>query len=90
MGIFRRYLIAGLLVWLPLAATFLVLRFIVGLLDNSLLLLPEKFHNKLLDKMKECYPMDYKIYWANCKYFWEGHPDLPSIDINELENIFSD
>jgi len=56
----------------------------------SLILLPEKFHDNLLDKMKECYPMDCKIYWAFCKYFWEGHPDLPSIDINELENIFSD
>jgi uncharacterized membrane protein len=36
----RRWLIAGLLVWLPLGATLLVIRFVVGLLDTSLLLIP--------------------------------------------------
>jgi uncharacterized membrane protein len=36
----RRYLIAGLLVWVPVLATVLVLRFIVGLMDRTLLLLP--------------------------------------------------
>ena len=39
----RRYLIAGLLVWLPLAATILVLRSLVGFLDRTLLLLPEAY-----------------------------------------------
>lgn len=36
----RRWLIAGLLVWLPLVVTFWLLRILVGLLDKSLLLLP--------------------------------------------------
>jgi len=36
----RRWLIAGLLVWLPLIVTFWLLQFLVGVLDNSLLLLP--------------------------------------------------
>lgn len=36
----RRYLIAGLLVWIPIAVTFLVIRFIVNLLDSSLTILP--------------------------------------------------
>ncbi|WP_083562918.1 DUF502 domain-containing protein [Oceanococcus atlanticus] len=36
----RRWLIAGLLVWLPLVATLLVLRLVVELLDKSLVLLP--------------------------------------------------
>jgi len=36
----RRWLVAGLLVWIPLAVTLLVLRFLIGLLDNSLLLIP--------------------------------------------------
>lgn len=40
----RRYLIAGLLVWLPLLVTFLVLRFMVELLDGSLALLPKAYH----------------------------------------------
>ncbi len=38
--IFRRYLIAGLLVWLPIVATVLAVRFILDLVDQSLLLLP--------------------------------------------------
>lgn len=37
----RRWFVAGLLIWLPLAVTLLVIRFFVNLLDTSLLLLPE-------------------------------------------------
>ncbi len=36
----RRYLIAGLLVWVPILVTVLVLRFILDLVDQTLLLLP--------------------------------------------------
>ncbi len=36
----RRYLIAGLLVWLPLGVTVLVIKALVGFMDQSLLLLP--------------------------------------------------
>lgn len=36
----RRYLIAGLLVWVPLGVTLLVLNLLVNLMDSSLLLLP--------------------------------------------------
>ena len=36
----KRWLVAGLLVWLPLGATILVLRFLIGLMDQSLMLLP--------------------------------------------------
>lgn len=36
----RNYLIAGLLVWLPLGATILVIKLLVDLLDRTLLLLP--------------------------------------------------
>lgn len=39
-SLLRRWLIAGLLIWLPLVATFLVLRLSVDLLDKSLVLLP--------------------------------------------------
>ncbi len=39
----RKYLIAGLLVWMPLGVTFLVIRAIVGFLDQTLLLLPEAY-----------------------------------------------
>ncbi len=39
-NLLRRWLIAGILIWLPLGATLLVLRFVIGLLDTSLLLIP--------------------------------------------------
>jgi uncharacterized membrane protein len=39
----RKYVIAGLLVWMPLGITFLVIRAIVGLLDRTLLLLPDMY-----------------------------------------------
>lgn len=37
----RRYLVAGLLVWIPLAVTLLIIKFLVDLMDQTLLLLPE-------------------------------------------------
>lgn len=36
----RRYLIAGLLVWVPLGVTLLVVKLLVGFMDQTLLLLP--------------------------------------------------
>ncbi|PCJ31998.1 MAG: hypothetical protein COA90_04535 [Gammaproteobacteria bacterium] len=39
----KKYLIAGLLVWMPLGVTFLVVRAIVGFLDRTLLLLPQEY-----------------------------------------------
>ncbi|MDH3532776.1 MAG: DUF502 domain-containing protein [Gammaproteobacteria bacterium] len=43
----RRYLVAGVLVWLPLGVTFLLLRFLVNLMDNSLKLLPEAYRPEI-------------------------------------------
>lgn len=40
----RRYFIAGLLVWLPLAVTFVLLRFFINLMDKTLNLLPAQYH----------------------------------------------
>ncbi|HWU68280.1 MAG TPA: DUF502 domain-containing protein [Stenotrophobium sp.] len=40
-SLLRRWFVAGLLVWVPLAVTLLVIRFMVSLLDTSLLLIPE-------------------------------------------------
>jgi uncharacterized membrane protein len=39
----RKYLIAGLLVWIPLGITFLVIKAVVGFLDKILLLLPDAY-----------------------------------------------
>lgn len=41
MGSLRRYLIAGLLIWLPIVVTVLILKFLIDLVDGTLLLLPE-------------------------------------------------
>ena len=40
MSRIRKYLVAGLLVWLPLVATIFVVRFAIRLIDRSLLLIP--------------------------------------------------
>ena len=37
----KKYFVAGLLIWLPLAATLWVLDFIVSTMDRTLLLLPQ-------------------------------------------------
>ena len=39
----RRYLVAGILVWLPLGVTFFLLRFLVGLMDQTLKLVPAQY-----------------------------------------------
>jgi uncharacterized membrane protein len=48
MNLLRRYLVAGLLVWLPLGATYYVIQLLVGWMDQSLLLLPERFRPESL------------------------------------------
>ncbi len=40
MSLLRRWLVAGLLIWLPLMATYLVIRLLVRAFDQTLLLLP--------------------------------------------------
>jgi uncharacterized membrane protein len=44
----RRYFIAGLLVWLPLAVTFLLLSFVVSIMDKTLGLIPEQYRPETL------------------------------------------
>lgn len=44
----KRYLIAGLLVWVPLGVTFIVIRFLVDLLDKTLLLVPVRYRPEAL------------------------------------------
>ena len=43
MRFFRRYLVAGLLVWVPLGITLLVVRMLVRWLDGTLQLVPEAY-----------------------------------------------
>jgi uncharacterized membrane protein len=49
IALIRKYFISGLLVWLPIWVTLLVIKFLVDLLSKSLLLLPPEFQpDKLL------------------------------------------
>ena len=50
-----------------------------------LYLLPHKIEQKIISKYPAWYDTNCKIKWAFCKYFWEAHACLPSIDINTLE-----
>lgn len=44
----RRYLVAGVLVWLPILAVVWVVGFIVALMDQTLLLLPDSYQPEVL------------------------------------------
>ena len=44
----KRYFITGLLIWVPLGITAWALKFLIGTMDQSLLLLPEAFVLKRL------------------------------------------
>ena len=48
MGLLKRYLVAGLLVWVPLVVTIAAIMFLVGLFDRSVLLLPVEYRPQAL------------------------------------------
>jgi uncharacterized membrane protein len=48
MGNLRRYLVAGLLVWLPIVVTVLILKFLIDVVDRTLLLLPAMMQPEVL------------------------------------------
>jgi len=48
MTALRRYIMAGLLVWLPLGITIMVIKMLVDLMDRTLLLLPEPYRPEQL------------------------------------------
>lgn len=54
---------------------------------QSLHFLPERVYKALIKEKNSQYKTDCEFLWAYCKYFWECHPNLPHIDINELENF---
>ena len=45
---FRRYLVAGILVWAPLAVTYLLLKFAVNVMDKTLRWIPARFQPGVL------------------------------------------
>lgn len=44
----RKYIIAGLLVWLPLVITVAIIKFVIDLLDGTILLLPPEYRPEAL------------------------------------------
>ncbi len=48
MPTFRRYLIAGLLIWVPLGITILVVRLLIKWLDGTVMLIPEAYRPETL------------------------------------------
>jgi len=57
---------------------------------QSLQMLPEKLYKALIKRYLELYKTDCEFSWSYCKYFWECHPNLPHIDVNELEKFVSE
>lgn len=45
---FRRHLVAGLILWIPLLVTFFILRFLIRFVDRTLLLLPPSWRPEAL------------------------------------------
>ena len=39
----RRYIVAGILVWLPIGVTIFLVRILIGLLDRTMVLIPQKY-----------------------------------------------
>jgi len=54
---------------------------------QSLEFLPDKLYKSIIKYRLEQYKTDCDFSWAYCKYFWECHPNLPHIDVNELEQF---
>jgi len=56
----RRYLVAGILVWAPVAVTFLLIRFAVNVMDRTLHLLPSRYQPEFL--LQELFNADMPIH----------------------------
>ena len=48
MSTIKKYIVAGLLVWLPLAVTVFIVKLVVDLLDNIILLLPPDYQPAII------------------------------------------
>lgn len=54
---------------------------------QSLQFLPNNLYKALITNKIHLYKTDCEFSWAYCKYFWECHPNLPHIDVDDLETF---
>jgi len=54
---------------------------------HSLYLLSKPIYNKLKKTHPEWYIDNCEFEWAYCKYFWESHVKLPTINIENFESV---
>ena len=54
---------------------------------SNLNLLPFNVNIVLLQRLGHLYGEDYDFKWAYCRYFWESHAELPTLNIEILESI---
>jgi 5'-3' exonuclease len=47
-------------------------------------ILPKKTAKYLQDNHRDLYPKKYKYQWDYCRYFWEAHPIIPEISLEQL------
>ena len=51
--------------------------------------MPEKQEKYINNNLIEYYPENISFQWGFCRYFWESHPELPTINLNALNEIIN-
>src|SRR4030067_520504 len=88
----RRYLVAGLLIWVPLGVTLLIIKFLVDLMDQTLLLLPQGWQPEPLFRFRcpwvalLCSPHAHS--WSLAFQAGEGSPEIRNKTGRDILSVF--